>query len=48
MSRRYIPPSGFAPGNWTFSLHLDLIDEATGVVTQVAALEKLPIIRVGP
>lgn len=47
-SQRYIPPEGFAPGTWTFTLRLNTLDPGTQTTTTVATSDPLPPITVGP
>ena len=47
ITQRYIPPTGFEPGEWSFVVHVDIIDPATGAATTVATLDTMPPIRVG-
>jgi hypothetical protein len=47
VSQRYIPPTGWESGEWTFSLQLNVIDESTDAATTVATLDTIPAIEVG-
>ena len=47
VSQRYIPPTGWESGEWTFSLQLNVIDESTDASTTVATLDTIPAIEVG-
>lgn len=47
VSQRYIPLDGFAPGTWSFVLHLNVVDHSTGATTSAATLEGIPEIEVG-
>ncbi len=47
VSQRYIPPTGWEAGSWSFVLRLNVIDESTNVATTVATLDSLPAIDVG-
>lgn len=44
--QRYIPPSGFSPGEWTFAIRLNVVDPSTGAATTVVTLEDIPPIVV--
>jgi hypothetical protein len=47
VSQRYIPPTGWEAGTWSFVLRLNVIDESTNVATTVVTLDSLPAIEVG-
>ena len=47
VSQRYIPPTGWESGEWTFELRLNVIDESTNAATTVATLDTIPAIQVG-
>jgi hypothetical protein len=47
VSQRYIPPTGWESGEWTFSLQLHVIDASTNASTTVATLDTIPAIEVG-
>jgi hypothetical protein len=47
VSQRYIPPTGWESGSWSFVLRLNVIDESTNVSTTVVTLDSLPAIEVG-
>jgi hypothetical protein len=46
VSQRYIPPTGWEAGSWSFVLHLNVIDESTNVATTVTTVDSLPAIVV--
>jgi hypothetical protein len=47
VTQRYIPPTGWEAGTWSFLLRLNVIDESTNVATTVVTLDSLPAIDVG-
>jgi hypothetical protein len=47
VSQRYIPPTGWEPGSWSFVVRLNVIDTATGSSTNVAVLDTIPAVEVG-
>jgi len=47
VTQRYIPPTGWEQGTWTFSLTLNVVDGSTGAATTVATLDSIPSIQVG-
>lgn len=47
VSQRYIPPTGWESGTWSFVLRLNVIDESTNVATTVATLDSLPAFDIG-
>jgi hypothetical protein len=47
VTQRYIPPTGWEAGTWSFVLRLNVIDESTNVATTVVTLDSLPAIDVG-
>jgi len=47
VSQRYIPPTGFEAGTWTFSLRLNVVDASTNAATTVATLDSIPAIEIG-
>jgi hypothetical protein len=46
LTQRYIPPTGWESGTWTFVLKLNVIDPSTGSSTQVATLDAIPPVEV--
>jgi hypothetical protein len=47
VNQRYIPPTGWAAGEWSFVLRLNVIDGTTGAATTVTTLDDLPTIAIG-
>jgi hypothetical protein len=47
VTQRYIPPTGFEDGTWTFSLRLNVVDASTNAATTVATLDSIPAIEIG-
>jgi hypothetical protein len=47
VSQRYIPPTGWEDGSWTFVLRLNVVDASTNAATTVATLDSIPAIEVG-
>jgi hypothetical protein len=47
VTQRYIPPTGWEQGSWSFSLTLNVVDGSTGAATTVATLDSIPAIQVG-
>jgi hypothetical protein len=47
MTQRYIPPTGWEAGSWSFVLRLDVVDGMTGTSTNVATLTTIPAVSVG-
>ena len=47
VSQRYIPPTGWETGEWTFALRLNVIDESTNAATNVATFDTIPAIEIG-
>jgi hypothetical protein len=41
IANRYIPPTGFASGEWTFVLRLNVVNPTTGATTTVLTLTDL-------
>jgi len=46
VTNRYIPPTGFATGEWTFVLRLNVIDPSTGAETTVLTLDDLLVLNI--
>ena len=46
VAQRYIPPTGWESGIWTFVISLNLIDPATGSTTTVATLDSIPEVEI--
>ena len=47
IAQRYVPPTGWEPGSWTFEVRLNIIDPSTNVATTVATLDSIPAVEVG-
>jgi hypothetical protein len=47
VSQRYIPPSGWESGTWSFVVRVNVIDPATTASTNVATIDDIPAIEVG-
>jgi hypothetical protein len=47
INQRYIPPTGWEAGTWTFVIRLNLIDQITKSATTVATLNTLQPVEVG-
>ena len=47
VSQRYVPPTGWEPGTWTFVVRLNVVDPSTSVATNVATLDSIPAIEIG-
>lgn len=45
--QRYVPPTGFEAGTWTFVLRLNVVDGSTGSVTTVLTIDDIPPVDVG-
>jgi hypothetical protein len=45
--QRYVPPTGFEAGTWTFVLRLNMVDGSTGSVTTVLTIDDIPPVDVG-
>ncbi|MCC6705209.1 MAG: hypothetical protein IT334_10055 [Thermomicrobiales bacterium] len=46
VTNRYIPPNGFATGEWTFVLRLNIMDPSTGAKTTVFTLNDLLVLNI--
>ncbi len=46
IAQRYIPPTGWETGTWTFVISLNLIDPTTGSATTVATLDSIPEVEI--
>jgi hypothetical protein len=47
VTQRYIPPTGWESGSWTFTLRVEVVDAMTGAATNVATLDSIPPVVVG-
>jgi hypothetical protein len=47
LSQRYVPPTGWEPGTWSFVVRLNIVDTSTGTSTNVATLDTMPPVQVG-
>ncbi len=48
VSQRYVPPTGWESGSWSFVLRLNVVDSSTNASTNVATLDTIPAINVNP
>lgn len=48
VTQRYVPPTGWEPGSWSFVVLLNVVDATTGTATTVATLDTIPPVEVGP
>lgn len=46
VTQRYIPPTGWESGTWSFVVRLDTVDPLTGTAITVATLGTLPELEV--
>jgi hypothetical protein len=47
VSTRYIPPTGFDSGEWSFVIRLNVVDPSSKAATTVATLEDIPPVTIG-
>jgi hypothetical protein len=46
VAQRYIPPTGWETGTWTFVVRLEVLDPMSGSATNVATFEDIPAIMI--
>jgi hypothetical protein len=47
LTQRYVPPTGWEAGTWTFTIRVNAIDPSTGTATTIATLDSLAPVTVG-
>ncbi|MDQ3444283.1 MAG: hypothetical protein M3490_11810 [Chloroflexota bacterium] len=48
VTQRYVRPTGWEPGFWSFVVLLNVVDATTGTAITVATLDTIPPVEVGP
>jgi hypothetical protein len=47
VTQRYVPPTGWEDGTWTFTVRVNAVDASTGTATTIATLDSLAPVTVG-
>jgi hypothetical protein len=47
VTQRYVPPTGWEDGTWTFTVRVNAVDPSTGTATTIATLDSLAPVTVG-
>ncbi len=47
VAQRYIPPTGWEAGTWSFVVHVNAIDPASGTSSSIAVIDDIPEFEVG-
>jgi hypothetical protein len=47
VTQRYVPPTGWEDGTWTFTVRINAVDPSTGTATTIATLDSLAPVTVG-
>jgi hypothetical protein len=47
LTQRYVPPTGWEDGTWSFTVRVNAVDPSTGTSTTIATLDSIAPVTVG-